>query len=77
MFFALLTLSIEKFRVEKVRKYLHYLLKKSIFCFFIFQFKRQCQQKPPELESGGSADRPLFFLRVSLAQYKTLFILIL
>ena len=23
----------------------------------VLQFKRQCQQKPPELESGGSADR--------------------
>jgi hypothetical protein len=28
-----------------------------ILIFFKDKFKRQCQQKPPELESGGSADR--------------------
>jgi hypothetical protein len=26
-------------------------------CFYGNHFKRQCQQKPPELESWGSADR--------------------
>ena len=40
----------------------HYRTKKStVFSFIFFSsrtvFKRQCQQKVPELESGGSADR--------------------